>query len=79
MAGNSNGKGASREAGSPPARSLNTPNTFCLFCCQLFKVQKQDNIMPAITWTVIFVNNMPVAVPTCIDHLETPSTSSLIH
>lgn len=77
MAGSPNGTGPRRKPGPRPAQ-INAPNMFCIFCCQLFKNKEQEQIMPAITMTVIFVANLPVAVPTCMDHLEVPKASSLI-
>lgn len=71
-----NGQRPRRKPGTSP-RQISNPNEFCIFCCQLFKQGKQENIKPMVTRTVIFVNNMPVAVPTCIDHLEAPSSSLL--
>lgn len=76
MAGSSNGSRPRRQPG--PARHIQAPAEFCIFCCQLMKKGEQLNIKPMITRTVIFVNQMPVAVPTCMDHLEAPATSSLI-
>lgn len=78
MAGSPNGSRPRRSPG-PPRPQMSAPTEFCIFCCQLMKKGEQQNIKPMITRTVIFVNNMPVAVPTCMDHLEAPSTSSLIH
>lgn len=77
MAGRSNGTPPAQAGGSP----LNAPNTFCLFCCQLFKSGKQEQIMPAVTWVPITIpqTGLWVTVPTCINHLEAPSTSPLIH
>jgi hypothetical protein len=76
---NPNSKGPGNSPAPSGSASLTAPNTFCVFCCQLFKKGEQENIMPAITWVPINVAGLWVTVPTCMGHLELPGNSPLIH
>lgn len=49
------------------------PFLMCLYCCQAMKKGLQNQLHPAITMTIIFINNMPVSAPSCFDHLQVGS------
>jgi hypothetical protein len=69
--------GSSGRANARPG-PVASPNLFCLICCQLFKKGDQENIAPALTMVPINLGGLWVTVPMCIDHLESPRTSSIV-